>query len=87
MRQPVVADPTSVPCRTEDAELWFSESPVALELAKRFCRGCPVREACLAGALDRAEPWGVWGGEIFQDGAVVPYKRPRGRPPRRHLAA
>ena len=36
--------------------------------------------ACLAGALGREEPWGVWGGEIFERGAVIPRKRPRGRP-------
>ena len=23
---------------------------------------------CLAGAIERAEPWGVWGGEIFERG-------------------
>ncbi|MBR7560709.1 WhiB family transcriptional regulator, partial [Mycobacterium tuberculosis] len=25
-------------------------------------------------------PWGVWGGEIFERGAVIARKRPRGRP-------
>ena len=47
---------------------------------RRFCADCPVRDACLAGALDRAEPWGVWGGEIFERGVVIARKRPRGRP-------
>ncbi|ETB43977.1 transcriptional regulator, partial [Mycobacterium avium subsp. paratuberculosis 11-1786] len=28
----------------------------------------------------RAEPWGVWGGEILDRGAVLGFKRPRGRP-------
>lgn len=69
-----------LPCREEDPELWFAESPAQLELAKTFCAGCPVRDACLAGALDRAEPWGVWGGEIFDRGVVIARKRPRGRP-------
>ena len=69
-----------LPCRVEDPDLWFAESPAQLELAKSFCADCPVREACLAGALDRAEPWGVWGGEIFERGAVIARKRPRGRP-------
>ena len=69
-----------LPCRVEDPELWFAESPDQLELAKSFCADCPVRDACLAGALDRAEPWGVWGGEIFERGAVIARKRPRGRP-------
>lgn len=69
-----------VPCREEDPELWFAESPAELELAKTFCVPCPVRDACLAGALDRGEPWGVWGGEIFDRGVVIARKRPRGRP-------
>jgi WhiB family redox-sensing transcriptional regulator len=83
----IVAVAPSVPCRTEDPDLWFSESPADLERAKRFCGGCPAREACLVGALERCEPWGVWGGHILKDGAVIPYKRPRGRPPRPRLAA
>jgi WhiB family redox-sensing transcriptional regulator len=69
-----------LPCRVEDPELWFAETPAQLELAKQFCADCPVRDACLAGALDRGEPWGVWGGEIFDHGVVIPRKRPRGRP-------
>ncbi|WP_009978648.1 WhiB family transcriptional regulator, partial [Mycobacterium avium] len=44
------------------------------------CAGCPVRRQCLAAALERAEPWGVWGGEILDRGAVLGFKRPRGRP-------
>jgi WhiB family redox-sensing transcriptional regulator len=39
-----------------------------------------VRAHCLAGALRRREPWGVWGGELLVRGVVVPRKRPRGRP-------
>jgi WhiB family redox-sensing transcriptional regulator len=70
----------ALPCRSRDADLWFAESPTDLERAKAFCGDCPVREACLAGALARREPWGVWGGEIFERGAIVARKRPRGRP-------
>jgi len=75
-----------LPCRSGDADLWFAESPADLERAKRFCAGCPVREACLAGAMARREPWGVWGGEIFERGAVVARKRPRGRPRKNPVA-
>jgi WhiB family redox-sensing transcriptional regulator len=71
---------SSLPCRAGDADLWFAESPAELERAKGFCADCPVRSACLAGALARREPWGVWGGEIFERGVVVARKRPRGRP-------
>lgn len=69
-----------LPCRTEDPELYFAESPSDVELAKALCQGCPVRAECLAGALERREPWGVWGGELLLQGAVIPRKRPRGRP-------
>jgi Transcription factor WhiB len=62
--------------------MWFSELPHELEQAKVCCRQCPLRTACLAGALERAEPYGVWGGEIFHQGAIIARKRPRGRPPR-----
>lgn len=36
---------------------------------------------CLAGAVERREPYGVWGGEIFDHGTITARKRPRGRPP------
>ena len=75
-----------LPCRVQDPELWFAESPADLELAKSHCLSCPVRRACLSGALERHEPWGVWGGEIFERGVVIPRKRPRGRP-RKEVAA
>jgi len=75
-----------LPCRSRDADLWFAESPADLEKAKRFCADCPVREACLTGALARREPWGVWGGEIFERGVVVARKRPRGRPRKNPVA-
>ena len=68
-----------LPC-TEAPELFFAESPQDVEQAKAMCRGCQARLACLAGALERGEPWGVWGGELLLRGAIVPRKRPRGRP-------
>ena len=70
----------TLPCRVGDPDLWFAESPAQLEQAKSLCAQCPVRRVCLAGALDRGEPWGVWGGEIFDHGVVIARKRPRGRP-------
>jgi len=76
-----------IPCRVNDPELWFAESPADVELAKALCGSCPTRSACLAGALDRQEPWGVWGGELFLQGVVVARKRPRGRPRKHPVAA
>jgi WhiB family redox-sensing transcriptional regulator len=73
-------DEAELPCRGSNPELYFAESPSDVELAKALCQDCPVRALCLAGALERREPWGVWGGELFLAGVVIPRKRPRGRP-------
>jgi WhiB family redox-sensing transcriptional regulator len=75
-----------IPCRDGDPDLWFADNPIELERAKTLCADCPVRRQCLAAALDRAEPWGVWGGEILDRGMVLARKRPRGRP-RKEVAA
>lgn len=76
-----------LPCRAEDPELFFAETPADVEFAKALCHDCPVRAECLASALERREPWGVWGGELFVQGVVVPRKRPRGRPRKSEVAA
>lgn len=83
---PATAD-TALPCWTDDPDLWFAESPADVEAAKALCVPCPLRAACLAGALERREPWGVWGGQLVVAGVVVPRKRPRGRPRKTDLAA
>jgi WhiB family redox-sensing transcriptional regulator len=75
-----------LPC-AKDPELFFAESPQDVETAKAMCRGCRARLACLTGALERREPWGVWGGELLMRGAIVPRKRPRGRPRKTEVAA
>jgi WhiB family redox-sensing transcriptional regulator len=76
-----------LPCHVGNPDLWFAESPVDLEHAKVLCAECPIRLQCLAAALDRGEPWGVWGGEIIERGSVVQRKRPRGRPRKDVIAA
>ena len=75
-----VATSQDLPCRSYAPELFFAESPADVEYAKSLCTTCPLKAECLAGALERSEPWGVWGGELFVQGVVVPRKRPRGRP-------
>ena len=74
-------------CTDHDPDLFFAESPDDVELAKSICRGCPVREVCLSAAKRRAEPHGVWGGELFVGGVVVARKRPRGRPRKSEIVA
>ena len=76
-----------LPCRRENPERFFAETPQDVEVAKALCLDCPVRAECLAGALERREPWGVWGGELFLQGVVIPRKRPRGRPRKNEQAA
>jgi len=79
-------DEEQIPCR-ENPELWFAESPSDVEYAKALCLSCPVQAMCLDGALERREPWGVWGGQLFLQGTVIPRKRPRGRPRKSEVAA
>lgn len=73
-------DPLRLPCQLNDPDLWFAEAPADLEVAKTLCAHCPARQMCLIGAIERREPCGVWGGQIFRDGDIVPFKRGRGRP-------
>lgn|SRR5690606_26080588 len=80
-------DLDDLPCRKHPADLWFAELPEDVELAKALCTDCPIRQQCLAGALERSEPWGVWGGQLVLQGTVVPRKRPRGRPRKNPVAA
>ena len=69
-----------LPCHLGDPDLWFADSPSDLERAKALCADCPIRSECLAAALQREEPWGVWGGELFMNGRILSHKRKRGRP-------
>lgn len=74
------AAPGVVPCRTRESELWFSESQTDIDRAQQLCRTCPLQVSCLSGAVARKEPWGVWGGELFEKGEIVAAKKPKGRP-------
>lgn len=75
-----------LPCRLEP-ELYFAAAPDHLEQAKTLCGGCPLRALCLQTALAAREPWGVWGGELIENGKILPRKRPRGRPRKNPTAA
>ncbi|WP_425565839.1 WhiB family transcriptional regulator [Pseudonocardia ailaonensis] len=85
-RRGAVRPDLALPCHRADPALWFAESPEDLDRAKHLCTPCPIRMACLEGAVRRGEPWGVWGGEIFDQGRIIPMKRRPGRP-RKHPAA
>jgi WhiB family redox-sensing transcriptional regulator len=58
---------THARCRGTPVELWFTNEPAALAVAKSICADCVVRQSCLDEALrfeivDRNAIVGVWGG-------------------------
>ena len=61
-------------------ELFFSDLYVDIARAKAICSRCSLSNSCLLGALEREEPWGVWGGELIENGRIIAERRPRGRP-------
>lgn len=72
-------------CRDGDVPLlplFFSEQLDDIASAKSICQTCELQAPCLEGALERREPWGVWGGSLFFNGKVLAQKRKRGRPPK-----
>ena len=62
--------------------LFFAEDEFDLARAKAICGKCGLAEQCLTDALERQEPYGVWGGKLVIDGVIVEVKRGRGRPPK-----
>jgi len=60
--------------------MFFSEEIHEIAEAKAVCANCPVISPCLEGAIERKEPCGVWGGQLFMNGKVLMVKRRRGRP-------
>ena len=49
-------------CRGLDPEVFYPVNDDDAEAAKAVCALCPVREACLEGALASREKPGGWGG-------------------------
>jgi WhiB family redox-sensing transcriptional regulator len=62
--------------------LFFSDNVIDIARAKAMCGLCALQESCLQGAIEREEPWGVWGGELLSGGRIIANKRPCGRPPK-----
>jgi WhiB family transcriptional regulator, redox-sensing transcriptional regulator len=57
----------SAACRCCDPELFFpignaGPALVQAQRAKAICARCPVRQRCLAFALDTHQEYGIWGG-------------------------
>lgn len=49
-------------CTGYPAEWWYSDELADQAEAVTVCSSCPVRETCARAALERGEPYGVWGG-------------------------
>lgn len=49
-------------CAARDPGLWFSYSSQDIAQAKSICRRCLDQAQCLAGATQRRETYGIWGG-------------------------
>ena len=59
-------------CAEYEREPFFAMAPAVIAKAKAICRGCLVRDECLAYAVEH-EAVGVWGGTSTGE-------RKRGRP-------
>ncbi|MEN8113188.1 MAG: WhiB family transcriptional regulator [Actinomycetota bacterium] len=51
-------------CASYPSEVFFPpiDAPSAARVAKLICAECPVREECLAFAVETVQTEGVWGG-------------------------
>lgn len=49
-------------CREHAPSVFFPSDGVGVEVARRICANCPVKEPCLEYALRNGIDHGVWGG-------------------------
>jgi WhiB family redox-sensing transcriptional regulator len=49
-------------CAQEKPTVFFPSDGVGVEVARRICATCPVKEPCLEYALEQRIDHGVWGG-------------------------
>ena len=49
-------------CAQEKPAVFFPSDGVGVEVARRICATCPVKEPCLEYALEQRIDHGVWGG-------------------------
>ena len=49
-------------CARSNPELWFAVGALEHKYAKKVCRECPVRNECLAYAMEAPIDHGIWGG-------------------------
>jgi len=58
--------------------LFFSDNIIDIARAKAMCGLCPLKASCLADALEREEPWGVWGASCCPVDGSSPTSAPAG---------
>jgi len=49
-------------CAEADPDAFFPEKGGSTRKARQVCAACPVAAQCLDYALEREEPFGIWGG-------------------------
>lgn len=72
-------------CREVDPAVFFlpvGANAADIRAAKQICAGCPVRATCLAGAIERGEQFGIWGGLTEHERAALPRPRRTRKPAR-----
>lgn len=62
-------------CREGDPDALFVQG-AEQNVAKKVCKGCPVRMECLADALDNNVEFGVWGGMTERERRALLRKHP-----------
>ena len=73
----MIADwPSQAACRTGNPDALFVQG-AEQNVAKRICRGCPVRYECLADALDNRIEFGVWGGMTERERRALLRRHPQ----------
>ena len=63
-----LSDAGGVPCE-ENPDIFFPDDfpdkqvrDVATAVAKRLCKGCSVKDACLSYAIESNQRYGIWAG-------------------------
>ena len=49
-------------CGDQEPSTFFPKDGAGVDIAKRICMGCVVREDCLEYAIVTKQDYGVWGG-------------------------
>ena len=65
-------------CRELPPETFFPSDGVGVEVARRICADCPVKEPCLEYALYNRIEHGVWGGASERERRRIARRRRTG---------